>query len=153
MRLLTWLIRLVLFVVMLGFALSNTDSVSLRFFGIPDFVWRAPLVLFLLIFFAAGALVGVLSSMPVVFRQRRQISRLRKESARATTELQQANAAAAAGTAAASGATAVGTPVTGTTGIGASGTGTGTGTSPGIAAGSNQQLALPTVHESGIRGI
>jgi lipopolysaccharide assembly protein A len=95
MRLLTWLVRLVLFVVMLGFALSNTDTVSLRFFGIPEFAWRAPLVLFLLIFFAAGALLGVLSSMPVVFRQRRQIGRLRKEAARAATDSQQAVATGA----------------------------------------------------------
>jgi lipopolysaccharide assembly protein A len=94
MRLLTWLIRLALFIVLLGFALSNTDTVSLRFFGIPEFVWRAPLVLFLLIFFAAGAVVGVLSSVPVVFRQRRQIARLRREAARSLAESQQASAVA-----------------------------------------------------------
>jgi lipopolysaccharide assembly protein A len=96
MRLLTWLIRLALFVVLLGFALSNTETASLRFFGIPEFVWRAPLVLFLLIFFAAGAVVGVLSSVPVVFRQRRQIARLRREAARSLADSQQAAAAAAA---------------------------------------------------------
>jgi uncharacterized integral membrane protein len=91
MRVFTWLIRLVLFVVMLGFALSNTESVSLHFFGIPEFTWRAPLVLFLLIFFGAGALIGVASAIPALYRQRRQIGQLRKESARA-----QADARAAA---------------------------------------------------------
>lgn len=79
MRVLTWLFRLALFLVMMGFALSNTDTATLRFFGIPQFEWRAPLVLFLLVFFAAGALLGVLAAMPMVLRQRRIASRLRRE--------------------------------------------------------------------------
>ena len=83
MRVLTWLFRLVVFLVMMGFALSNTDTATLRFFGIPEFEWRAPLVLFLLVFFAAGALVGVLASMPMVLRQRRRIGRLRRDVATA----------------------------------------------------------------------
>jgi lipopolysaccharide assembly protein A len=91
MRIVTWVVRLALFVVMLGFALSNTELVSLHFFGIPEFTWRAPFVLFLLLFFGAGALVGVASAIPALFRQRRQIGRLQKESARA-----QADARAAA---------------------------------------------------------
>lgn len=86
MRIVTWLVRLALFVVMLGFALSNTESVSLHFFGIPEFTWRAPLVLFLLLFFGAGALVGVAAAIPTLFRQRRQIGQLRKESARALAD-------------------------------------------------------------------
>jgi lipopolysaccharide assembly protein A len=90
MRLITWLIRLALFLVMLGFALSNTESVSLQFFGIPEFTWRAPLVLFLLLFFGAGALIGVAAAIPTVFRQRRQIGRLRKESTRALADARSA---------------------------------------------------------------
>lgn len=79
MRVLTWLFRLALFLVMMGFALSNTDTATLRFFGIPQFEWRAPLVLFLLVFFAAGAVLGVLAAMPMVLRQRRMAARLRRE--------------------------------------------------------------------------
>jgi len=79
MRVLTWLLRLALFLVMMGFALSNTDTATLRFFGIPQFEWRAPLVLFLLVFFAAGTLLGVLAAMPMVLRQRRVAARLRRE--------------------------------------------------------------------------
>ena len=79
MRVLTWLFRLALFLVMMGFALSNTDTATLRFFGIPQFEWRAPLVLLLLVFFAAGALLGVLAAMPMVLRQRRIAARLRRE--------------------------------------------------------------------------
>ena len=49
MRLISWLFKLGLFLVMMGFALSNTETATLRFFGIPEFEWRAPLVLFLLV--------------------------------------------------------------------------------------------------------
>jgi lipopolysaccharide assembly protein A len=134
MRLFTWLIRLVLFLVMLGFALSNTESVSLRFFGIPEFVWRAPLVLFLLIFFAAGTFLGVVSSIPAVFRQRRQIARLRKDLARALADLQPSVMPGTPAPAGVSSGTAVAT---------VSGSGTG-----------GQVAVMPrTVPESGIRGI
>lgn len=78
MRLLSWLVRIVLFVVLLGFAMSNTEHAVLNFFG-TDLQWRAPLVLFLLVFFAAGALIGVLSAVPPMLRQRREIARLRRE--------------------------------------------------------------------------
>jgi uncharacterized integral membrane protein len=81
MTVLTWFVRLGLFLVMMGFALSNTDTASLRFFGIPEFEWRAPMVLFLFLFFVAGALVGVIATMPAVLRQRWQISRLRRDAA------------------------------------------------------------------------
>jgi hypothetical protein len=71
---------------MMGFALSNTDTATLRFFGIPQFEWRAPLVLFLLIFFAAGALLGALATVPIVFRQRRELNRLRRMQQTSSTE-------------------------------------------------------------------
>lgn len=79
MWLLGWLFWIGLFLVMLGFALSNTDTATLRFFGIPEFEWRAPMVLFLFLFFAAGALLGVLTTMPRVLRLRRGLGQLRRE--------------------------------------------------------------------------
>jgi putative membrane protein len=82
MRVLAWLVRLVFFLVMMGFALSNTETSTLRFFGIPQFEWRAPLVLFLLVFFAAGTLLGVLAAVPTVLRQRRELGRLRRAAAK-----------------------------------------------------------------------
>lgn len=78
MRVVAWLFRAVLFLVALGFALSNTGVTELRFFGV-DAVWRAPLVVFLLAFFVAGAALGLLAVVPSVFRQRREVSRLRRE--------------------------------------------------------------------------
>jgi len=79
MRLIAWLIRLGVFIVMVGFALSNTETATLRFFGIPHFEWRAPLVLFLLAFFAGGALLGVLAAMPMVMRRNRELAAVRRQ--------------------------------------------------------------------------
>ncbi len=78
MRVVAWLFRAILFLVALGFALSNTGIIELRFFGV-DAVWRAPLVVFLLAFFVAGAALGLLGVMPSLFRQRREVGRLRRE--------------------------------------------------------------------------
>jgi uncharacterized integral membrane protein len=79
MSLITWLLRLLVFLVLVGFALSNTETAAVRFFGIPQFEWRAPLVLLLLAFFAAGALLGVLATMPIVLRRNRELQSLRRE--------------------------------------------------------------------------
>ena len=81
MRLVTWAIRLVLFVLLLVFAAWNTEPVALRFWF--DRAWQAPLVIVLLAFFAAGALFGIAAVVGTTVRQRREIGRLRRE-ARAT---------------------------------------------------------------------
>ncbi|MFN5513161.1 MAG: lipopolysaccharide assembly LapA domain-containing protein [Burkholderiales bacterium] len=75
-----WLLRAALFLVLLGFALSNVEPVSLQFFGIPQFEWRAPLVVILLAVFTAGALLGVLATMSLVMRRHRELSLLRSKS-------------------------------------------------------------------------
>ena len=77
MRVLAWILRITLFLALFLFALKNTDSVSLRLYF--DQVWQAPLILVLLVFFAAGAAMGVLATLATVFRQRREIGRLRRE--------------------------------------------------------------------------
>jgi hypothetical protein len=43
-----------------------------------NLAWSAPLVLFLLAFFAAGASLGLLALVPTLVRQRREINRLRR---------------------------------------------------------------------------
>jgi lipopolysaccharide assembly protein A len=78
MTILTWIFRLFLFLIVLGFALTNTGVVELHFLGLDQF-WRAPLVIFLLLFFVGGVVVGLLSCLPAMFRQRREIGRLKKE--------------------------------------------------------------------------
>ncbi len=82
MRVLTWAIRLALFVVLLAFAARNTEPVTLRFYF--DLAWQAPLVALLLAFFAGGVVLGLLAMLGAWFAQRREIGRLqRRESARA----------------------------------------------------------------------
>jgi len=77
MRALAWTLRIVLFLALFLFALKNTGTVSLRLYF--DQVWQAPLILVLLVFFAAGATIGVLATLATVFRQRRDIARLQRE--------------------------------------------------------------------------
>ena len=77
MRVLAWILRIVLFLALFLLALKNTDPVSLRLYF--DQVWQAPLILVLLVFFVAGAAIGVLATLATVFRQRREIARLKRE--------------------------------------------------------------------------
>ncbi len=76
MTALTWLARLIVFALFVVFALQNTDPVSLRL--LPGQQWQAPLVITLLVFFVGGAILGALSLLGLVFRQRREISRLKQ---------------------------------------------------------------------------
>jgi uncharacterized integral membrane protein len=76
MTFITWFLRLIIFSFLVVFALQNTDQVILRL--LPEQVWQAPLVIFLLVFFVAGALMGVLSVTGVLYRQRREIARLKR---------------------------------------------------------------------------
>ena len=76
MRIVTWAIRLVVFVLLIAFAAKNVEPVTLRFYF--DLALQAPLVLLLLGFFAAGALFGVLALTGTLLRQKREITLLRK---------------------------------------------------------------------------
>jgi uncharacterized integral membrane protein len=76
MRIFTWFVRLLVFVLLLAFAAKNTDPVALHFYF--DLVWKAPLVAVLLAFFAAGALLGLGAVLAALLRQRRELHRLRR---------------------------------------------------------------------------
>ena len=76
MRILTWAIRLALFVLLVAFAAKNVAPVKLQFYF--DLVLEAPLVLWLLAFFALGALFGVAAMIGTVLRLRRQVSLLKR---------------------------------------------------------------------------
>lgn len=78
MRYLGWIAKTVLFILLLGFAVKNSDVVTLRYY--LGYEWHAPLVLVILLFFVAGAAVGVSACMGFLFRQRRELIRLRKDS-------------------------------------------------------------------------
>ena len=61
---------------LVAFAAKNADPVTLRFYF--DLVWQAPLIVVLFVFFAGGALFGVLALVVPLLRQRREIALLRK---------------------------------------------------------------------------
>lgn len=77
MRYLIWLLRAVLFFMLLGFAVKNDQPVVLRYFF--GYEWQASLVVILLLFFAVGVAVGMLALLSNIFRQRKEIAALKRE--------------------------------------------------------------------------
>jgi putative membrane protein len=77
MRYLSWLFKIILFLLLLGFAVKNTETVVLHYY--LGYEWQAPLVLILLVFFCAGAAVGIVASLSYLFRQRREMLSLKRE--------------------------------------------------------------------------
>ena len=77
MRYLNWLLRAALFIILLGFAVKNDQPVTLRYFF--GYEWQSSLVVVLLLFFAAGTVVGVLAMFSNVLQQRREIARLKRD--------------------------------------------------------------------------
>jgi putative membrane protein len=75
-RIVTWAIRFIVFVLLIAFAAKNVEPVTLRFYF--DLALQAPLVVLLLGFFAAGAFFGVLALLGTLLRQRRELALLRK---------------------------------------------------------------------------
>jgi len=77
MRYFDWALRIVLFIVLLGFAVKNDQPITLRYFF--GYEWQSSLVVVLLLFFSAGAAVGVLAMLANVLQQRREIARLKRD--------------------------------------------------------------------------
>ena len=77
MRVVTWAIRFVVFVLLAAFGARNVEPVTLRFYF--DLAIQTPLIVALFGAFALGALFGILSLLGRVLRQRREISVLRKK--------------------------------------------------------------------------
>ena len=77
MKFITWLIRILVFVLLLVLALANTQDATLNL--LAGFAWHAPLILIGLAFFGVGLLAGVLAALPALFRARMEAARLRRE--------------------------------------------------------------------------
>lgn len=77
MRYLYWIFRAVLFIALLGFAVKNDQPITLRYFF--GYEWQSNLVIVLLIFFAAGAAVGLLAMFANMLQLRRKIAALERE--------------------------------------------------------------------------
>lgn len=65
--------KLLVFLLVLGFALKNSHSVT--FNSYLGYVWQAPLIVMLGLAFVLGALTGVLALLPTLFRLRRELGR------------------------------------------------------------------------------
>jgi uncharacterized integral membrane protein len=76
MRFIVWLLRALVFIVLLVLALANTQNASLNFAG---YAWQAPLILIGLVFFAVGLFAGVLAAAPALVRMRLENGRLRRQ--------------------------------------------------------------------------
>jgi len=74
MRILVWLFRALIFFTLFAFALNNQQPANVRwFFGVE---WHAPMVIVVLVVFAAGCALGVLAMVPSWWRHRREVLRL-----------------------------------------------------------------------------
>jgi lipopolysaccharide assembly protein A len=78
MRYLLWTVRFLVFILVFSFAVKNSDSVTVRYYLGAE--WQAPLIFVLLVTFCAGAAFGVLACLGQLFRQRREIARLKQPS-------------------------------------------------------------------------
>lgn len=77
MRYAVWFLRIVVFLLLFGFTVRNAETVTLRYY--LGYEWHAPLVLIILLFFALGVAIGVLSCVGKLFRQRREIAAYKKK--------------------------------------------------------------------------
>jgi uncharacterized integral membrane protein len=76
MQAIVWILRFLIVVVLVWFAVKNAQPVTLH--GLPDQTLQAPLVFVLLVVFVAGVLIGLLAWLPTYVRQRREIGRLKR---------------------------------------------------------------------------
>lgn len=77
MQYLMLIFKLALFLLILSFAIVNTDPVTVRYY--LGHQWEAPLVVVLLVAVCAGALVGLLAGLFQTLQLRREIAALKRE--------------------------------------------------------------------------
>jgi uncharacterized integral membrane protein len=77
MRTAALVVKLALFFAVITFAVKNTDMVTVRYF--LGWEWQSPLIFVMLITFCAGIALGLIAALPKLFRQRREITVLKRE--------------------------------------------------------------------------
>src|SRR5574337_871534 len=82
MGVLRWIVTAIVFLALLFVSLENSQPVTVTLLSF--YSWQAPLVFVILIAFAAGVALGLLSAAIKVARLRRQLARVRREQAGAT---------------------------------------------------------------------
>ena len=78
MRIVTWTIWLVVFLVLVGFVAKNVEPVTLRFYF--DLALQVPLIAVIFVAFAAGCALGAAALLPRLLRQRRELARAARAS-------------------------------------------------------------------------
>ena len=77
MRTFFLILKLLLFLLLLGLAVQNSDVVSVRYF--MGQAWDAPLALVIFVAFAAGLVVGLAACATRLMRKQREVRGLRKQ--------------------------------------------------------------------------
>jgi len=77
MRYLKWLLRIMLFLLLLGWAVRNEQPVLLRFFF--GYEWQTTLVVIMLSLFMLGVALGLAVSWGDSLRLRREMAALKRE--------------------------------------------------------------------------
>lgn len=81
MRYLVWVLRLLVFILVLLFALKNTEPVDVSFYA-DHVVTGVPLIVVMLAVFVLGVVFGLLVTAPSVLRRRREAKKLKRDLAR-----------------------------------------------------------------------
>lgn len=76
MKYLLWILKFALFVLVLAFAVKNTDPVTVHYYFGGQ--WQSPLIFVLLVVFCAGIALGLAAALGPLYRQRREIAGLRR---------------------------------------------------------------------------
>jgi uncharacterized integral membrane protein len=76
-RTLLLVLKLILFLLLLGLAVRNSDFVTVRYF--MGLEWQAPLALIIFVAFAIGLLMGLLLCSVRLLRNHRELRGLRKQ--------------------------------------------------------------------------
>ena len=77
MRHVIWILKFLLFVLMLTFAVKNTETVTVRYF--LGWEWESPLIFVLLIAFCAGIALGLAAGLGQMIKLRREIATLNRK--------------------------------------------------------------------------
>lgn len=77
MRYLSWISGIAVFLLALGFAIKNTAPVRLNFY--LGYQVHAPLSLLIFLFLILGMILGVTAGLVLMYRQRRELSFLKRE--------------------------------------------------------------------------
>lgn len=79
MKVIAWIVRIAIFAVLVAFSLGNLQPATVSLFGRPDLALTAPVVVFLLAFFALGLILGLAVHAGKAVARQREVTQLRRE--------------------------------------------------------------------------